>query len=928
MTTAPANDDTNDAQEESCATVPTSAIVMLVAGMAAAWFAAGSTGLLAHPLQHALTWLALAVALVAAWPQNVRSFGTWAILAGGTILGLLFTASAIPTVNVLAIAVVLAAIAQVNRGQTARMAMIAALGAIVLASFRFACSSIPTVWLTADGLGWVLGRLAGSLAGCRLEVGATFGGIDFLVLTAAIYIGWIICTVPQGTVPVFAGTVPVFVSAKTGLSPSARPARIGLSPSTRRALWVAAAIIAGHFVYLIVLAYSEKLLAILPDVVLPPKSGTSRVGLWTWSNGLRTLIPWNVPLLAMLIHGGIVAATVAGSPWKPIVEIDPEKLKRQKAREEKEEVPGSVLLKGILFHFGPSLLAVAATLLGALAINQRDLKDKKIVAYEKGYLNWLKPEYDSSAGSLYGYGMLPALVESLGAKKFVKSKDLSKEDLADADVLLLIHPDEPWPKETLERVWDYVRGGGSLLVVGETTIREGKFASSFNDVLQPLSMQVRFDTAVTRTGNWEQSYEIMSHPAAVGLDDLRNRFGIRLGSSIRTHWPARPTLVGRWGWSDPGSDAVLTGGPSYDAGEQLGDLVLAAEQSFGRGRVFVLGDASPLQNDGLPNAFPFTGRLLSYLAHRPSSPQALWRQLLTLATLLAMVGLLAGRPAAWQVMLTSTVMVVSLACCTEVGYWTGRVLPDSHSITTAGVNSIAYVDASHLEAYDSDSQANPKENHGISELMRTLMRQGYLPLLAPDLSPDRLAGCGLLISIAPAREFSWAERDAVKQFVSAGGTFLCLVGAEESRASESLLADFEFKVPHSPVPPGKSVDEPEPLGAKLGRMDQSNWQYRFYAAWPVECNADGAQKWSVWTEGNNERAVIVSRSEGSGTVAVIGDTHFGSNENFRMGKDAAIHFWRWLFSRIVPGQKEWNPPPGTNVNPSMEPAEEDDSEED
>ena len=98
----------------------------------------------------------------------------------------------------------------------------------MLGCFRFACDSIPTVWLAADGLGWMLGRLAGWLAGIRLEVGATFGGIDFLVLTAAIYAGWLICTAP---------------------------------PRRSRALWAAAAIVVGHFVYLIVLAYSEKLLA-------------------------------------------------------------------------------------------------------------------------------------------------------------------------------------------------------------------------------------------------------------------------------------------------------------------------------------------------------------------------------------------------------------------------------------------------------------------------------------------------------------------------------------------------------------------------------------------------------------------------------------------------------------------------------------------
>ena len=121
--------DQNPSPRAPCTAAAPQAIVILVAGMTAAWFAAGSTGLLGHPLQHALTWLALAVALVAAWPRDNRSFGTWAILAGGVLLGLLFTTSALPTVNVLAVTVVLAAIAQVSRGLTGRVALIAAFAA-------------------------------------------------------------------------------------------------------------------------------------------------------------------------------------------------------------------------------------------------------------------------------------------------------------------------------------------------------------------------------------------------------------------------------------------------------------------------------------------------------------------------------------------------------------------------------------------------------------------------------------------------------------------------------------------------------------------------------------------------------------------------------------------------------------------------------
>ncbi len=894
MASVAQHNDLNNVRPEPCITVPARAIVALAAGMIAAWFAAGSTGLLAHPLQHAITWVALIVTLLAAWPENIRQFGTWVILAVGIAFGLIFTASSVPTVNILAVAVVLAAVAQVNRGLTARVMLIVAIGAASLAFFRFACDSVATVWSATDGLGWLLGRIVGFLVGCPLSVGATYGGLDFLVLTIAFYVGWLICTP---------------------------------SPRKSRAIGGAVAIAAGHFAYLTILAYSEKFLALLPDVVLTPLSDINNVGTWTWSNGLRTLVPWNVPLLAMLIDCAIVAVMARGAAWLPVVEIDPEKLKKQKEKEEKLEVPGSVLARDMLFRFGPVLLAVAAALLGSLTLNRSDLRGKTVVAYDQGFLDWHKPEYDSPDDGRFG--LLPTLIESLGGK-FIRSQKLTEEELAKADVLLLIHPHKAWPAETLERIWNYVRGGGSLLLVAEPAIREGEFSSSFNDVLQPLSMEVRFDTAVPRVGNWEQSYEVFSHPAVSGIDDLENRFGIQLGSSIRTRWPARPVLVGRWGWSDPGNDAAVTGGSSYNAGKPLGDLVLAAEQPLGLGRVFVLGDTSPLQNDSLPNAFPFVGRLLGYLAHRPSSPQTLWRQILTLAAVLGLLALLAIRPAAWQTALSSAVFGIAILCCTAAGYWSGRVLPDGRTGAPGGKNSIAYLDASHLGAYDADSSVNAGVNHGVAELLRTLMRQGYLPLLTPDLTSERLERAGLAISIAPARKFSPAERAAVRQFVEAGGTFLCLVGAEESRSSASLLADFGFMVPPSPVAPGEDSQEPEPAGAEQASLDdEGTRQFRFYAAWPVKSTKSGEKRLMGMSD-HEDWAFIYSRSVAAGSFVVIGDTHFASNENFqpegRTDHDRVL-FWRWLLSRVVPDQKKWDPSPASKAEMKEKASEEEAEEE-
>ncbi len=52
--------------------MPLRALIILVLGLLAAWLAAGSLGWLAPPLQKALTWLALAVIVIAALPGRRR----------------------------------------------------------------------------------------------------------------------------------------------------------------------------------------------------------------------------------------------------------------------------------------------------------------------------------------------------------------------------------------------------------------------------------------------------------------------------------------------------------------------------------------------------------------------------------------------------------------------------------------------------------------------------------------------------------------------------------------------------------------------------------------------------------------------------------------------------------------------------------------
>jgi lipid-A-disaccharide synthase-like uncharacterized protein len=847
-------------------------VALLLAGLTAAWLTAGSTGMLAHPLRHVLTWLALGAAAAVAWPADFRRFDRWGVLLCGAILAAVLTAADSPFVNILAAAAFMAALAQVNRGAPARMALLAAFSILAFACYRLVCDFSPPLWHLAGAMGHGLGLVAGWLSGRPLDVGATFGGVDFLVLSAAACIGWLVC--------------------------STRPRKI-------KALVAFTAILVGHVVYLVILAHWDAILAILPETPAALSPGENHIGTWTISNGLRSMLPWNLPLAALAIHAAVLGVIFHRGQWPPVVELDPLELKRWQLRDEKEELSGKAILWDMLLKVGPALLAVAAAMLCTLAPVRCDLRGKTVVALRPCRGDWLKPQYDSAFDG--DYGLLPLLVESLGGRMLL-SDELSAQDLAKADVLLLVHPDRPWKPDALERIWAFVRGGGSLLLAAEPAYQQGDRRSSFDELLDPRGVEVNFDVAVPRAADWEQSISTFAHPAAIGLDDRRNVFGIQAASSLRLPWTARPILVGRWCWSEPGSDAVDPAARHCDPGERLGDLPLAAEWPLERGRVAVLGDAAPLHNRMIARSYQFIGRLLSVLAQPTSGPQTPWRQLAALAALAGMAALLLARPTAWQLMLVPAVLAAALWAATATVGRQSRPLPDAGG---KEASNVAYIDAAHLGAYADD----PDAELGLGELLRVLACDGYLPLMAPDLSAERLRGGGLLISIAPGRAYSPAERAAATKFMEDGGVFICLAGAEDSRPGNKMLAEFGMKTPPTPVPPGDESREPEPLGSVSGRTVDERLQPRFYALWPLEVDENTTKRWVYWVQDGEDWTVVCSRAVGGGVCVLIGDTHFAANENlapYAEGVEAEnVRFWRWLLSRVVPGRKSWTPPPRT-----------------
>src|SRR2546421_1135428 len=170
----------------------------LIAGIAvfASLLAAGSGGLIGHPLRHALTLVSL-LAIAAASLGSSQALRSVAQIARGVaqialfslLAGYLSTSSSM-VVSALSIVVMLGGVVLAHPDALPTLRPLVS-ATFVFALYRLAHDSIATVWLVSDSIGHLLGRIGSAVAGRPLLVGATFAQLDALVLMLAFAAAWL-----------------------------------------------------------------------------------------------------------------------------------------------------------------------------------------------------------------------------------------------------------------------------------------------------------------------------------------------------------------------------------------------------------------------------------------------------------------------------------------------------------------------------------------------------------------------------------------------------------------------------------------------------------------------------------------------------------------------------------------------------------------
>lgn len=856
-------------------------------GLCAGWVALGSSGFLVAPLQAWLVWtLVMLVVLLVRPRYEVRQLG---VVAGILVLFLLLP-PAIGDASLLlplAVTAMLGALALGKSGIDRELLFCAAIAILATLLFRLAQLQIPAIWTLSDRLSNLLGRLVAAVTGQPLNIGPSFAGLDFLV------------------------TKSVFLAASWPLM--GRP-RLGTS------LFAALGILVMQCAYLTTLCFSPHLLDRLPPVAVPLYDGPYIPPEFCWSTVAHQLLPWNLPALCGLLQATMVVTLTRWTRWQP-------------------SSPGRLRTRRELVIFAAPVALAAIAVLAAIHGGSSRLAGKTIVANLQDDIDYAVAEHDQYGQQSAGmFGLLPPLVQSLGGQ-LRTSRTLTDDQLQDADVLLLLHPDANLVRRK-QAFWDYVRSGGSALIITDGFHPEFSFNDAVTELLQPTAISVAADAAASETRNWRAAYLTCVQGATATARAPSNRFLSDFGASLQLGWTARPMIIGQWGWSAPQQGATWDESSPLRTGSRLGDLVLAAEQRIGNGRVVVLGGNWAFTNEGMVGGFEFVGNLLSNLAHPGAGPQAWWRQVAALLCCVGIPLLLAGRRHPAQLLVVSVVLAVGVGAVFSWSAYAARVVPDGTLLPAdpkQPIQHVAYIDQSHLEPYNF-------ENWGfdaVNGLALNLMRNGYLPLMLPSVTDERLASAELFVSIAPSREFTARERAALRSFVSDGGVAVFMVGAEQADPSNSLLADFALHVPHSPVPTDDDSPEPEPFGrthppyltVHTDEEESYDVAMRMFAAWPVE-STDGEA--TVIALGNNqlrvvdsdtELPVVLARPFGDGAVILIGDTGFAMNKNLEYiggepfeGRYENAHFWHWLLSSLTE-QQEWIPP--RPAEPATESAKED-----
>ncbi|MGE0230045.1 MAG: hypothetical protein AB7U23_16210 [Dehalococcoidia bacterium] len=503
---------------------------------------------------------------------------------------------------------------------------------------------------------------------------------------------------------------------------------------------------------------------------------------------------------------------------------------------------------------------------------QAPLLEGNVLIYDKGYLAWSSPDFESFGLHSGGmFGLLPMYLEARGLQ-VRRVAALDAESLRWADAIVFINLLDALSADEHDAVWAAVDNGSGMLLLGDHTGVAG-IREPFNDLLSPVGIEFGFDSVKPFLSTWRAGLRSFPGIVTTGATD---RFEVGVGASLSMSQPADVVVSAVSGFADAGNmenaDNAYLGNMSYDAGEPLGDIPVVVACTHGRGRLLVFGDTSPFQNGSLGKADRFVTDCLRWLLNLggSQSPAAAYRvALATVAIGLALWFLLRSR-------ILSLLLLAALPVASATAQRAAAVDDPPLALPQPWVPTA--VDLGHGSEVD-EMWWQPNSQGG---LLVNLHRNRLWHFETRDIeSALPLARCAILP--AATLPYSSAEVRALDSFLRARGLVIASTGHDGHEGSERLLQKFGVTIGRSPFGPVEV--------AALGET------VRFWCAYPIEGYPEGME---VLVEAYG-RPVVGLLPVGPGALLVISDSRFLSNGNLE-GRDfyvrENVHFLRALFEHL------------------------------
>jgi hypothetical protein len=460
------------------------------------------------------------------------------------------------------------------------------------------------------------------------------------------------------------------------------------------------------------------------------------------------------------------------------------------------------------------------------------------------------------------FGWLPIYLEGIGYK--VSWGGLSPHDLSDVQIIVGINTRDDLREDQQKALKDFVYQGGSLLVLADHTFYPDE-THPFDCVMGPAGIGVNFDSArsILEEGWGRGNLKFNRHSITANVtDEAQTQIGT--GASLRVRLPGKPIIIATHGFADVADvmncNLGYLGDLKYYPGERLGDLVLVAEGSFGRGKVLVFGDTSPFQNGALALSRSFLDNVFAWLSHRRVAPTRWLPHFAFTACVITSVVFV------WQatnkVVTKGTALgmtiLYSLISATIAGFILLEIpilLRAPQDVKFQGASAV--VDRSHSPSFSSELWGE----QGIGGLYQNILRNQLLPVQMEEFSQETLYHAETVFIIGAQQSYTTREIDFLESYVKDGGRLVIATGWEESQGTRNLAERLGFRV------------EPVPLG---GFQVETAWGIlRFREGWPISTfHQDASILVSMWG-----RPVAVARQVGQGRVTVIGDSMFLENMN-------------------------------------------------